>query len=176
MNARGIPPAAYQVLHLLSYPTGGGVPHLLMGGGTPSPGHGVYPIPGRGGGYPIPGWGTSPRLWTDKQTETITFPHPSDAGGKKTCTFLGIVNENCWSNTPDLSSKYFPRNSTGFAFFWSPSVIRPSTNAAETSSTPWISTCPNASNTTWPKVRVLDFNWNYIESAQIIHEAKMRKI
>ena len=21
-------------------------------------------------------------VWTDKQTETITFPHPSDAGGK----------------------------------------------------------------------------------------------
>ena len=58
MNARGIPPAAYQVLHLLSYPRGnpslaGGVPnHWLWG----------YPIPAWGnsslaGGYPISGWG-----------------------------------------------------------------------------------------------------------------------
>ena len=27
------------------------------------------------------GWGTSPS-GVDKQTETITFPHPMDAGGK----------------------------------------------------------------------------------------------
>ena len=51
-------------------------------GGNPSqdgrrghhiPGPGVYPIPGQGG---------TPVLVreTDKQTETITFPHPLDAG------------------------------------------------------------------------------------------------
>ena len=24
-----------------------------------------------------------PSVWTDRETETITFPHPSDAGGNK---------------------------------------------------------------------------------------------
>ena len=74
VNARGILPAAYQVLHLLSYP--GGVPHPWLGG-TPSLvrkcpisgwGGGEYFIPGQEGtpslawGYLIPGWGTS--IWT----------------------------------------------------------------------------------------------------------------
>ena len=89
MNARGIALAAYQVLHLLSYP--GGMPPLE--GGTP-PLDGEYPIHGWGTpppiwtwlGYPHldlarsflssgPGQGTpTPRVWTGKQTETITFP------------------------------------------------------------------------------------------------------
>ena len=29
------------------------------------------------------GDGVPPRVWTDKQTETITFPHPLDAGDDK---------------------------------------------------------------------------------------------
>ena len=28
--------------------------------------------------------GVTFQVWTNKQTETITFPHPSDAGGKNT--------------------------------------------------------------------------------------------
>ena len=66
MNARGIPPAVYQVLHMLSYP--GGTPSLA--GGTPSwappiltwlrvphpwLGGGSTPSLAGGGGYPIPG-------------------------------------------------------------------------------------------------------------------------
>ena len=61
---------------------------MVVGGGTPS-------SPGWGGGYPIqswPGWGMySIHSWWLRytpsspdwgQTENITFPHPSDAGGK----------------------------------------------------------------------------------------------
>ena len=71
VNARGIPPAAYQVLTIL----GGGVPHPRSRG-VPCPRSGGYPITGlgkgvphprsRGGwGYPQPdlGWGTLP--WPD---------------------------------------------------------------------------------------------------------------
>ena len=74
VNARGIPPAAYQVLAML----GGGVPHPRSGG-VPHPRSGGYPIPGlRGvpcsrsggvpspmsGGYPIPGLGETPsQVW-----------------------------------------------------------------------------------------------------------------
>ena len=55
VNARGIPPAAYQVLHLLSYPVGG-VPHPWLGGGVLHLWRGVgYPI--LKWGCPIPGWG-----------------------------------------------------------------------------------------------------------------------
>ena len=53
MNSRGIPPTAYQVLHLLSYP-GEVVPHPWMGRGAPSLAGG-YPISELG--VPIPGQG-----------------------------------------------------------------------------------------------------------------------
>ena len=76
VNARGIPPAAYQVLDML-----GGVPHPRFGGGTLSQVRGdtlsqvrgrgdtpsqiqggvYYPILGWGG-YPIPGLGGTPIL------------------------------------------------------------------------------------------------------------------
>ena len=71
MNARGIPPAAYQVLHLLSYPEGtpsldGGYPipgqgYPISGWGLPHPWLGDL-ISGKGRGYLIPGWGTP--IWT----------------------------------------------------------------------------------------------------------------
>ena len=75
MNARGTPPAAYQVLNLLSYPwlgRRGRYPVL----GYPHPGL-RYPPPQKWTwdqslGYPRKGHRTSGR--TDKQTETITFP------------------------------------------------------------------------------------------------------
>ena len=54
-------------------------------GGTPFPDlDGGYFLQ-KGWGYPPPigGWGTPPpQVWIDTQTENITFPHPSDAGGK----------------------------------------------------------------------------------------------
>ena len=56
----------------------------------------MVPPSGPDQGIPLsgPGWGTFPfwpwsgypypsPVWTNKQTETITFPHPSDAGGNK---------------------------------------------------------------------------------------------
>ena len=67
VNARGIPPAAQQVLAMLSCLGGGGdpipgqvggVPHPRLGG-TPSQVQGWYPIPGLGG-YSIPGLGRVP--------------------------------------------------------------------------------------------------------------------
>ena len=73
------------------------------GGGTPSLDSGVARL--WTGGYPIPGF-ISPsgpgrgtlRVWTDKQIETITFPHPSDAGGKN-CTV--------WTSPKCLESNTF---------------------------------------------------------------------
>ena len=73
VNARGIPPAAYQVLLAMlggrvPSPRSGGVPSLRSRGGVPGPrsgggylvpGLGGYPIPGLGG-YPIPGLGGTP--------------------------------------------------------------------------------------------------------------------
>ena len=62
--------------------------------GVPYPRMECYPIPGwegdlawGGGFHPrtegcMPSLGTFPRVWRNKQTETITFPHPSDAGDK----------------------------------------------------------------------------------------------
>ena len=99
MNARGIPTAAYQVLHLLSCtggaPPAGGYPHPdLAGGEVPHPGG--YPIsegyphlgyppvwtwlgyppsgPGRGTPHPIWTWLVypPPQVWTDKQSVNIT--------------------------------------------------------------------------------------------------------
>ena len=85
------------VLHLrsggyLEYP-----PHHLdlagvppLGWGTPpaKPGMGYPPArPGMGyPPYPDLRWGRPPppvEVWTDTQSENITFPHPSDAGGNK---------------------------------------------------------------------------------------------
>ena len=45
---------------------------------------GVPPSQTWDGVLPRPDWGTPPppEMWTDKQTENSTFPHPSDAGGK----------------------------------------------------------------------------------------------
>ena len=88
VNARGIPTAAYQVLHLLSYPGGG--THPWWGGGG-------YPIPGQGGthrwlgnikslvrGYPIPGipilaWVGIPHPWPGG-TPSLVSPSWPDWG------------------------------------------------------------------------------------------------
>ena len=71
VNARGIPTAAYQVLHVLSCPGGGGVPPVLTWLGYPSP-HQTwlgYPRPIRSGwGTPPPigpGWGTLHQTWPE---------------------------------------------------------------------------------------------------------------
>ena len=67
-HARGIPPAAYQVLHLLFY-SGRGAPSLAGGGGvTPSQG---TPHPDLAQGVPHP----------------RVHPHPDLAGG----TLLGVT-------------------------------------------------------------------------------------
>ena len=74
--------------------SGQGVPHPVLDEGTPSRPGMVYPplfqtwdgIPpsGPGIGYTLsrPGMEYPPALkvWTDTQSETITFPRPSDAG------------------------------------------------------------------------------------------------
>ena len=57
MNVRGILPAAYQVLHLQSYP-GGGVRHLWTGGTPYLAGMLGYPHLDLAGGYTFLGWGT----------------------------------------------------------------------------------------------------------------------
>ena len=88
VNARGIPIAESQVLHLLSYPGGtylgqeGGEPTLAGvgaptlagggGGGVPTLARQVPTLAGGGGGATYP--------WCE-QTGNITFPHPSDAVG-----------------------------------------------------------------------------------------------
>ena len=66
MNARGIPPATYLVLFLLSFPvevpiSGWGVPYLWPGG-TPS----------LAGGYPMSGWGYLIHMLRCVYTETDT--------------------------------------------------------------------------------------------------------
>ena len=61
VNARGIPTAAYHVLHLLSYPGGGEGVYPIPGQGEVSPSW--YPLPiltWLGRGYPIPGLGVPP--------------------------------------------------------------------------------------------------------------------
>ena len=107
VNARGIPTAAYQVLHLLSC-TGGGYPCLR-----------VYPIPGRGGGgvppiwtwpvvspgqveYPSlpagPGWGTPPPC-------QLGYPPPTAGPGQGTPGQVGYPSLwtdgwlNGWTDT-----------------------------------------------------------------------------
>ena len=72
-----------------------GVPSQVGGTPLPGPGKGIPP-PGPGKGVPPhldlkrgykpphqPDWGTPPpiEVWTDTQSETITFPHPSNTGG-----------------------------------------------------------------------------------------------
>ena len=77
MNARGIPTAAYQVLHMLSCPGGGGGRYLGLRGrgrylGVPSPlnlagGGGVRYVTMAGGGtlgYPLPHQGLAWRVGT----------------------------------------------------------------------------------------------------------------
>ena len=72
--------------------------HPDLGWGTPQPRHGIGYLPPTqpGMGYlphPDLGWGTlHPQTWDGVphphkcgQTETITFPHPSDAGGNYLC-------------------------------------------------------------------------------------------
>ena len=86
-----------------------GVPHSSLGG-TPSQGVGTppgvppHPDQARGRGYPVylprkdmglvevlwDGDGVCPWVWTNKRTETITFPHPSDAGGYNREMFVDI--------------------------------------------------------------------------------------
>ena len=67
VNARGIPTAAYQVLHLLSY---------LGGGGYPIPGHGGVPhfwpggAPSLAGGLPHP-WTGVPHPWVGMCTPSL---------------------------------------------------------------------------------------------------------
>ena len=68
MNARSIPTAAYQVLHLLSCTGGWGVP---LPGGTPSLAGGVPPIG--------PGWGTPPPSgpgWVTPHQTWLGYPPP----------------------------------------------------------------------------------------------------
>ena len=49
--------------------------------------------------YPPEGtWDQSPPLWTDKQTENITFPHPSDTGGKYVGSMWAILREQAISS------------------------------------------------------------------------------
>ena len=108
MNARGIPTAAYQLLHLLSYPGGYPIPgqeepHTWLQGypildwgtprkrpgtshwGTPRKDMGPVEVLWDGDGVsPERTWdqwkyygmemGYPPGVWTDKQTENITFP------------------------------------------------------------------------------------------------------
>ena len=59
-------------------------------------------------------WGTPPpppppRVWTGKQTETFTFPHPSDAGGKNRehteVTYWIIYDMMCDNNVARVQEK-----------------------------------------------------------------------
>ena len=105
VNARGIPTAAYQVLHLLSYPGegGGGTPSLALPHHDLGPVTGVYPSDrtwdqwkyyGMEMGYPQKGhgtsssimewrwrWGTPPPPTGCEQTENITSRRTTYAVG-----------------------------------------------------------------------------------------------
>ena len=64
-----------------------GVPPRTWDGVTPQTWDWVPPLDldlGWGTPLPRPEMGYPPQVWTDKQTENSTFPHPSDAGGKYT--------------------------------------------------------------------------------------------
>ena len=60
-----------------------GIPPCQLDGVPPSHLDGLTPVTWMG--YPHLGWGTPPpvEVWTEKQTENSTFPHPSDADGNK---------------------------------------------------------------------------------------------
>ena len=89
---------------------GMGYPHLRPGMRYPPPsrpGMGYphlrpgmrYPPPSRPGqGTPPssrPGWDTPPvEVWTETQSENITFPHPLDAGGKKKLSISWTISFN----------------------------------------------------------------------------------
>ena len=68
---------------------GMGSPRPDLGWGNPPPkpdlGWGIPPWPRPGTGYPPP-----LQVWTDKQTENSTFPHPLDAGGKNAISLIRI--------------------------------------------------------------------------------------
>ena len=120
LNARGIPPAAYQVLAMLggggapgSRSVGGylvpgqGVPHPRSGGGVPNPRSGEYPIPGWGRGYPSQVWGSTPSQaggvpipgpggTTSKVRRGV--PHPRSGGYP--IPFLGGYPSQVWGSTP----------------------------------------------------------------------------
>ena len=51
-------------------------------GVSPCPGGGTHPSKAGWGYPPSPVQGRGYPPWTNKQRETITFPHPTDAGGK----------------------------------------------------------------------------------------------
>ena len=62
------------------------LPHPDLGWGTPHHPDLDRGSPGYPPHHPDLGWGNTPppvEVWTDTQSENITFPHPSDAGGKK---------------------------------------------------------------------------------------------
>ena len=68
---------------------GGGT---YLGWGVPTLARGY--LPWSGGRY-LPGY---PRVWTDKQTETITFPYPTDAGGNNNLKIL-TFGKGRWRGT-----------------------------------------------------------------------------
>ena len=109
MNARGIPPATYHVLHLLSYLVC--TPSLAWG--YPNPCWG-YPITDQGGtpsmdgeGVPIPGQGVShlqmgvPHPWLGyPQPDLAGVPHP-------------VHTPSPWEETWDQLLGYPPKKDTG---------------------------------------------------------------
>ena len=103
---------------------GRGIPHLRSGGGTPSQVWGVPRLLRPGMGYPptqtwdgVPPspyldlrWGTPPPCKCE-QTENITFPHPSDVGGKNSL-HVPVFNisrkwatDDNWTYYTNLSTK-----------------------------------------------------------------------
>ena len=84
------------VLAWRSTPSQVGYPHPDLAAGVPDHRRGclrVSPQKGHGTSGSIMGrrWGNPPpRVWTDKQTETIAVPHPSDAGGNNVRNVNGL--------------------------------------------------------------------------------------
>ena len=114
MAARGVPTTAYPVRGV-SWSEGGGrkeypcpvtaerqggspvlaLPGSVLGRGTQSGPRTGVPIPWertRDQGYRprVRTRGTPSLWWTDKQTENIIFPNPSDAGGKLICNSSAV--------------------------------------------------------------------------------------
>ena len=78
-----------------------GIPTLdrgtYPGWGVPTLARGYLPWPG---GDTYLGWGVPPpQVWTNKQAETVTFPHPTEAGGK----YPIILVSRCDVNTATQS-------------------------------------------------------------------------